>query len=204
MRSLPIDPQRGVPIPWFVDWIDGKPEFRAMDPDKWRRAVRERRCWVCGSKLGVWLTFVLGPMCIITRTTSEPPCHRDCAEYSAIHCPFLARPHMVRREDGMEKAESLGGIPIRRNPGACVLWITRGFRLFRDHQGRPLIRVDDPLEVRWYAEGRQATRAEIDYSIATGLPLLKETFQFEDDPEAACAALDGQIAAAARWLPEGA
>ena len=47
MKLLPID-DRGYPVPWFVDWIDGKPEFRAMDPTKWRRAVTEQRCWTCG------------------------------------------------------------------------------------------------------------------------------------------------------------
>lgn len=45
MRSLPLD-HRGYPVPWFVAWIEGKPEFRAMDADKFRRAIREKRCWV--------------------------------------------------------------------------------------------------------------------------------------------------------------
>jgi hypothetical protein len=27
MRGLPLD-ERGYPVPWFVAWIDGKPEFR--------------------------------------------------------------------------------------------------------------------------------------------------------------------------------
>jgi hypothetical protein len=66
-------------VPWFVAWFDGKPEFRAMDGLKWIRAVREHLCWVCGGRLGVWQTFVLGPMCGINRTTVEPPCHLECA-----------------------------------------------------------------------------------------------------------------------------
>lgn len=82
LRKLPVD-ARGYPVPWFVDWIEGPegrvPEFRAMDPRKWVRAVKERLCWVCGEALGRWLVFPIGPMCAITRTTAEPPSHLDCA-----------------------------------------------------------------------------------------------------------------------------
>jgi hypothetical protein len=52
MSDLPVD-ERGFPVPWFVAWFDGKPEFRAMDGLKWIRAVREHLCWVCGGRLGV-------------------------------------------------------------------------------------------------------------------------------------------------------
>src|SRR5690242_2247182 len=100
IARLPLD-ERGYPVPWFVDWVDGKPEFRAMDPAKWKRAVKERLCWVCGDRLGVLLVFPIGPMCGINRTTAEPPSHRDCALWSVRNCPFLSRPHMVRREDAL-------------------------------------------------------------------------------------------------------
>lgn len=43
MRDLPID-DRGYPVPWFVAWVDGKPEFRAMDQEKFIRALREKLC----------------------------------------------------------------------------------------------------------------------------------------------------------------
>jgi hypothetical protein len=53
MLSLPVD-DRGYVVPWFVDWIDGKPEFRAMNPEKWIRAIKNKLCWVCGERLDVW------------------------------------------------------------------------------------------------------------------------------------------------------
>src|SRR5580692_7475343 len=93
MTALPID-ERGYPVPWFVDWIDGKPEFRAMDPRKFVRAIKEKLCWVCGQRLGVNVCFVAGPMCGINRTSSEPPSHRECAVWSAQNCPFLNNPRM--------------------------------------------------------------------------------------------------------------
>ena len=60
MRHLKID-KRGYPVPWFVAWVNGEPEFRAMDADKWKRAVRDSRCWVCGGSLYQQeLCFVIG------------------------------------------------------------------------------------------------------------------------------------------------
>ena len=123
MGDLPIDPERGFPVPWFVEWIDGKPEFRVMSGAKWARAVRDKLCWVCGKQLGGYLCFVLGPMCGITRTTSEPPCHRECAQWSARFCPFLSRPHMTRRgEEQLEEmgAESPGGFALKRKSRRCA------------------------------------------------------------------------------------
>ena len=54
LRKLPLDP-RGYPVPWFVAWVDGVPEFRAVDGRKFVQAVRAKLCWVCGEPLGRWL-----------------------------------------------------------------------------------------------------------------------------------------------------
>lgn len=182
MRALPVD-RRGYPVPWFVDWVNGEPEFRAMDPDKWRYAMRVGACWVCGSPLGRHRVFVIGPMCAVNRVTSEPPSHADCAEWSAVNCPFLSRPHMVRREDDLSNSETLvataAGCPITRNPGVALLWYTTGGAYSTFHAGggkMPLIHLDaDPDRVAWFAEGRPATRAEVEASIDSGLVILRET-----------------------------
>lgn len=185
IRRLPID-DRGYPVPWFVDWIDGKPEFRAMDPAKWRRAVTEKRCWVCGDILGKWLTFTIGPMCAINRTTAEPPSHTACALWSVKNCPFLTRPKMVRREDDEVNmatcAANVAGDMIPRNPGVTLLWTTHSYQIFRDHVGKPLIEIGLPTAVAWYREGRTATRAEVEESIVTGLPFLVEACDKEALP----------------------
>ena len=178
MRSLPTDPQRGVPVPWFVLWQDGKPEFRIMDHQKFARAIREKLCWCCGQKLGVHMAFVIGPMCAINRTSSEPPCHLECARWSAINCPFLARPHMVRREGGLPEDVSKGGAMLERNPGATGVWVTREYELFKAPNGASatgyLLTMGEPTNVEWYAEGRAATREEVTTSIDTGLPFLEQ------------------------------
>lgn len=185
LRGLPID-DRGYPVPWFVDWINGKPEFRAMDPDKWALAVNERRCWVCGDIMGAYITFVIGPMCGINRTTAEPGCHLDCADWSATNCPFLTRPDMVRREDDVIGTELLlngAGLPLARNPGVTLLWTTKRYGLFNDGKGKTLIHLGDPEAVRWYAERRAATRQEVVASVTSGLPALLKIADDQDRVE---------------------
>jgi hypothetical protein len=197
MMDLPVDPERGYPVPWFVDWIDGKPEFRAMDRAKWARAIKEKLCWVCGQRLGSYLTFVIGPMCGVNRTTTEPPCHLDCARWSAMNCPFLAKPHMVRRqhEEFTQEARSLGGTPIKRNPGVALLWTTRSYEIWKPASGEYLIGIGEPLAVEWYAKGRVAMRAEVEESVRTGLPILEEIARLQ------AGALEAMQKAAARLVP---
>ena len=182
IQSLPVD-ERGFPVPWFVAWVDGKPEFRAMDGRKWSLAVEKKLCWVCGQPLGSRFTFVVGPMCGVNRISAEPPSHRDCAEFSAKACPFLTMPKMIRRENHMpENIHNPGGVMIRRNPGVTLIWHTRDYKVIRVPNGA-LIRMGEPFEVAWWAEGRQATREEVEEAIVTGLPLLLEACDAEERPE---------------------
>lgn len=192
MLDLPID-DRGYVVPWFVSWIDGKPEFRVSDAEKFIRAVRERRCWVCGERLGSTLCFVAGPMCGINRVSSEPPSHVECARWSARNCPFLVRPHMRRREDELINNETMiaeaPGLCIARNPGVTMLWITRSYKVFRPHAGGEgfLFDIGAPASVEWYAEGRPATGDEIQESVRGGFPALEK--QAAEEGEKAIAAL---------------
>jgi hypothetical protein len=197
ISTLPVF--RGYPVPWFVDhYPDGTPEFRAMDPAKWRLAVslQEPRCWTCGgplkSRSGYLDTFafLIGPMCAINRVSAEPPSHVECAEWSARNCPFLSRPQARRREDefiNVEKGkDAVAGHMIPRNPGVSLVWPCARYTIFNDGKGKPLIEVGDLIwSPTWWAEGRPATRAEIVASIDSGLPLLEATTASEADPEAA-------------------
>ena len=176
MRGLPRD-HRGYPVPWFVAWIGGKPEFRAMDRTARRRAIQEKRCWVCGSRLGKDMCFVAGPMCGINRTSAEPPSHIECGRWSAQNCPFLANPHMVRREDEAINNQNLRdqapGIALTRNPGVAMLWITRSYEIFPDGRGQVLIQMGKPESVEWWCEGKAATKEQVADAIDSGLPALE-------------------------------
>jgi hypothetical protein len=147
-----------------------------MDPFKWRDAIRKRLCWVCGQKLGAYLCFVLGPMCGVSRTTAEPPVHLECGRWSAINCPFLARPQMDRRDhDGlMEVAMNQAGTPILRNPGVVLLWVTHTYEVFKAEGGVGyLITVGPSIEVEWWACGKPASWRQVNDSVVSGLPLLE-------------------------------
>lgn len=190
---------RGYPVPWFVAWLpSGEPEFRAMDPDKFARAVNEKLCWVCGLPLTVGqYTFVAGPMCGVNRTSAEPPCHDECADWSARNCPFLSRPRMHRRENAMPEGAKCSPFAIERNPGVTLLWTCRGYRTFGDGHGTTLLHMEEAFKTRWYREGRKATRAEIDESISAGLPLLREQCKSQGDSDE----LDRLVAGFQKYLP---
>lgn len=201
MLHLPID-DRGYVVPWFVEWVNGKPEFRSMDWRKYQRAIHDQLCWVCGRSRGTNFAFVAGPMCGVNRTSSEPPSHVVCARWSAINCPFLSNPNMVRREDAELNNATLRagspGLAIARNPGVTMVWITREFEMFPDGTGRSLIHIGRPHGVEWYARGRHASRSEVIEAIESGIGILRDVAKQEPG---GLEFLEKQRRALERYLP---
>jgi hypothetical protein len=197
MRALPVD-SRGYPVPYFVDWIDGMPDFRVMDSRKLAACVYYKRCWICGEPLGQYKAFVIGPMCAVNRVSAEPPSHIDCAKFAAQACPFLALPKAVRREANMPEETQVSGIMLKRNPGVALVWVTRSFRTVLVDNG-VLFDIGEPEQTFWYAEGRLASRAEVMASVESGLPALYELAHA--DSEAAVLELDTMVARATRFFP---
>ena len=199
MRLLQLDP-RGYPVPWFVDRAappkDGGPDFRVMDGKRLKTAIRERRCWVCGLRLGRETgTFVAGPMCGINRTSAEPPSHLACALASAKHCPFLSHPGRIRDETDLPVG-MMAGVGITRNPGVTMLW-TSGYQTWTPSGGGVLFEMGEPEAVQWLRMGCPATRAEVQASIDSGLPLLRQQCFTDEDH----AALDAYIGRFDQYLP---
>lgn len=180
IAALPVD-GRGYPVPWFVARVNGVPDFRVADAAKFIVAVKQKRCWVCGEQLGRMLAFPIGPMCIINRTISEPPCHFECAKWSVENCPFLVQPKMVRNDDNMPAGTvSPGGYGLKRNPGAVCIWVTRSFEIF-SHKGKALFTIGEPESVSWWREGRPATRPECEEAIDSGVHNLMAVAQAQGD-----------------------
>jgi hypothetical protein len=198
LKGRPIS-ERGFPVPWFVSFIGGKWDFVNLDRRKIGEAHKRKLCWLCGQPLGQFMCFPIGPMCSINRISSEPPAHRDCAEYAVRACPFLARPS-ARRNEAAQVAGSIAGpgVPLEHNPGAVLIWITKHYSLMQLDNG-VLFQLGEPIEVAWYCEGRAATRAEIEAAIAKGLPLLRKAA--ESDGPGGLAELEQYIKRAERLLP---
>ena len=197
----------GYPVPWFVAWIDGMPDFRVIRPGGIQMALRGKLCWTCGFPFlrQEDRAFVIGPMCAVNRVCAEPPSHLDCAIYSATHCPFLTTPQMVRRERHKPAgARNPAGQMITRNPGVALVWVT-GYRSWgtrSDGGGGTLFDVGEPKRVLWYARGREATRDEVMASINSGLPILREMAE-QDGPDAV-AELERMHQRAVALVPAGA
>lgn len=184
--SLPRD-HRGFPVPWFVDWINGRPYFPAVSPQKLVQAVKQQRCWVCGQKLGRWVTFAVGPMCVVNRISAEPPSHDECARYAAQVCPFLANPRMGRVP--VSKAPmpvtDPGGIMVEANPGAVALWSCRDYRPFYPPGGGVLIKMGDPVGgVTWWANGAEADPDTVQARFDEGCARLRRSALELDGPDA--------------------
>jgi|SRR6267142_3848227 len=171
IARLPVS-DRGFPVPWFATWVNGEPDFIHITGEKIARAHNRHLCWICGEPLGRFLAFAIGPMCAVNRVSAEPPSHRECAEYAAKACPFLAKPRMRRNEkDGQGPTP---GIAIPHNPGVTLVWITHGYKPISDGRGGTLFSIGHPIEVAFYAEGRTATHDEIMAAINKGLPILQD------------------------------
>src|SRR6185295_4115314 len=147
----------GFLLPWFVKVQEHQPvDFRVTDNQRVLQAIQQNRCWVCGDRLGAHKVFVIGPMCIVNRVTSEPPSHLECARYSVKVCPFLSNPAMRRSPRNLPKNHvEPPGIAIARNPGVVALWFVKTYKTFTVDRGL-LFNIGEPTEVEWWCRGRPA------------------------------------------------
>lgn len=201
IKRLPVN-KNGYPVPWFVEWIKGEPDFRVVDSRKVPLAIKRGKCWVCGEKrTGPTAAFVIGPMCAVNRISGEPPSHRDCAIYAAQVCPFLVNPKKRRREGGLDELDMLYQAEgfIARNPGVTLVWSGRGWKPFVGPGEVTYFNIGQPTRVEWYTEGRAATRDEVMEAIESGLPILREAA--ERDGSEAVAELESMLHEALPLVP---
>ena len=78
------------PVPFTQMWIDGKPDFRAVDPKKVFQCVDGELCAICGRKLGEFCFFIGGDLSKDNKLFADPPMHAKCAEFAAKACPFVS------------------------------------------------------------------------------------------------------------------
>lgn len=199
--ALPVDP-RGFPVPWFVSWHGDQPNFPVISAQKLGQAWTEELCWVCGQKLGSFRIWVIGPQCVLERACPEPPCHLECAEFAAKHCPFLASP-LARRAPQHDDIQNFGRAKNAStlHTGVVALWVTKGRGAKPIKAGGGILfALEEPSRVNWYANGRPATREDVTGALAAAMPILLETAQAEGAN--AVAELRRRSDRTDRWLPE--
>ena len=204
IAALPQD-RRGYPVPRFVSWFDGVPDFRIVDTPYLVRAVQRKLCWICGEPLGRMMVFPIGPMCVINRVASEPPSHFECAQYAARVCPFLAIPQ-THRTPSKHPFVAVPGIMIERNPGVTALYTTRNYSVFDAPSGGvrgALFAPAEPEAVHWYCEGREALPDEVIASIRAGLPALVAIAKHDTRPAEAMHDLMQMVLDAEPLVPGG-
>lgn len=167
IAALPRD-EHDRPVPWFVARVDGRPDFRIIDAKKIPLAVGERRCWICGQPIDPTdrYAFVVGPVSLFSRCTSEPPAERRCALYALRECPFLSTPGRGRRPEGMPPGAWMAGAPVYENPGVVLLWLCDTYRVEGDGAGGIVIRLPVPASIVAYCEGQPAYRNQLDDAFA--------------------------------------
>lgn len=169
MQGLPIS-DKGYPVPYFVQKVNGVWDFRVMDPEKFLKAVKFHRCWICGGPMGNHKAFVGGPLATVNRTSGEPPSHYDCAHFAVEACPFLALPKVQRREHGLPDGMApAGGKMLAHNPGVTCIWVTDNYTVKPDPPSGVLFRMGAPSKVEYYCQGRPATRGEVEGSLGLSL-----------------------------------
>lgn len=116
LAHLKID-NRGYPVPYFVSWIDGKPEFRFLNAERLDMIIRRKVCHICGKKLpDDFFYFISGPMGLKNKISTDAPMHRLCAQFSLVACPHLYRQKAERRENDA-LAKSLIEEKEKHDPG---------------------------------------------------------------------------------------
>lgn len=156
--------ERGYPIPHSVAWVDGKPDFRVIDPNKWIEAVNNYQCGICGQKLEGEMAFVGGPVSIHNRLFTDLPMHKDCAEYALKTCPYLAAPKFghaslesLAKHGGWKPGEmTVAAAASDVRPSRFGLGVTSGFQLARlGHTGDIVIMANEFTAVSWWRNGEQ-------------------------------------------------
>jgi len=105
----------GLAVPYTAAVINGRPDFKVLNPERVARCIRNRLCGLCGQGLGREVTFVGGPKSARGRIYTDPAVHEDCAVYAAQACPHLAR----------DKGYADGGGGVAEY---AVLYVTTGWQ----------------------------------------------------------------------------
>jgi len=183
MLALPRD-RDGAPIPWGVKLIDAVPDYSGFDENKFNRALSAGRCWTCGERLAPPgsspRAFLVTPAEAIMRMLPEPPSHPSCISFLARRPPRNSRTSQYR----------LLGVWMTRK--ATPAAINKG------PERRTVFWLDEPTELYWLADGRAASREDVEAEIAAAATQMPE---LAAESGLTTKQLAEQLHQLRRWLP---
>lgn len=92
---------RGIPIPYFVPIVDGKPNFKYADLPKLKDCAERKLCGVCGRRMDKRMYyFVGGPFTLMNKVSTDAPMHKECGEYALKACPHMFYEKAERTVEG--------------------------------------------------------------------------------------------------------
>jgi hypothetical protein len=159
LAHLKLD-TRGYPIPYFVSWINGQPEFRFLDPARLEMIIERKVCHICGKKLPTdFFYFITGPVGLQNRVITDAPMHRLCAEFSLKACPHIYYQKAERR-DNDPLAKSLSD-HTKYDPGKpSELYLIKSDKAKPFiAEGRRLLRFRPVTTERYYYEAGKLIKA---------------------------------------------
>ena len=129
----------GYPIPFFVAYREGKPDFRLLDARKYKHCLEQGLCAICGKKnIKESLYFIAGPQGMANGISTDAPMHKVCAEYSLRVCPHLALEKAERREKDVSHLSNPA--MVKEKPPVIFLVRTKRFEIIRNPHGGVLLK----------------------------------------------------------------
>lgn len=152
MRHLPA--YKGLPIPYVQFVAADGPDFKAIDHGRVFEVLTDRLCGVCGQSLAESFAVIGGEKSIASRTFTDPPMHKECAQYAARACPYLNG-----EKRSYSKADFKGEGPVvecelidkEGVPKRMGILYAKSFTYFTIPDKGPMlyVRVADVLNVDW-------------------------------------------------------
>jgi hypothetical protein len=122
LAARPVDPRRGIPVPYVNEDDDGSVNFAVINGGRVLECVRHRLCGLCGQPHEHQIAFVGGPGGFRMRVYTDPPGHVDCMRTAIALCPYLAIERHRRR--GLSEATAAEGFTEMEKAQPVILAVT--------------------------------------------------------------------------------
>jgi hypothetical protein len=129
-------------------------DFRVLSVTHHLQCARERRCAICGGRVGSSLFWIGGPMCVQNRVFGDGFMHEECCRYSQRVCPYLtiaAKVYSDRAVTDARVGETLGDVnAILTKPQRICVYRCREYHLVPAPGAKHVYRVPPGGACEWY------------------------------------------------------